>query len=160
MAQMFPSRFIRAADLDGRPYTLTISGVQMEDLERDDGSERSAATVTFKEAKRQLVLNRTNALCIAAMFGDDTDGWLGKRITLYPERDTSPVNETGWCIRVKGSPDLSAPVTATIRLPRRKPQARKLIPTQTGAHEPVFDTETGEAPGPTGFDDITWTGES
>ena len=144
--QLFPSRFIKAGEFGGKPVTLTITHVELNDLEGEDGKAETKAIISFKETKRQWVLIKTNAQCLLAMFGADTDGWLGRRVTLYPERDSSGLSDSGLCIRVKGSPDIKQPITAQIKLPRRKPREVKLIPTKMGASEPVFDEETGELP--------------
>lgn len=148
--QLFPSRFIKAGEFGGKPVTLTITGVDLEELEKEDGTAHNAPIVSFRETKRQWVLIKTNAQCLLAMWGPDTDNWIGKRVTLYPERDASGLSDSGLCIRVKGSPDIDKPVTAIIKLPRRRPQERKLTKTASGRNEqPDFDTETGElAPEP------------
>ncbi len=149
LRQMFHSRFLSAEDFEGKDVTLTIAELKRDSLEREGAPAEAAWTIVFKERRRTgepsiLVLNRTNATLIFAMW-PDTDQWPGKRITLTPERDNSPVNETGWCIRVKGSPDISAAVNVTIKLPRRKPLARKLYKTTPGQHEqPEFDRDIGE----------------
>ena len=41
-------------------------------------------TIWFTNSKRGLVLNRTNNRILRAAFGDDTAGWIGKIIVLYP----------------------------------------------------------------------------
>ena len=143
--QLFPSRFIKAGEFNGKPVTLTITGVEMDDLEKDDGTQHAAAIVSFKETKRQWVLIKTNAQCLVAMWGPDTDAWIGKRVTLFPERDASGLSDSGLCIRVKGSPDIPGPITATIKLPRRKPTARKLIKTGGSAQEQQGFEPEGEA---------------
>lgn len=146
--QLFPGRFIKAGEFAGKPVTLTIAAVALDELEKDDGHTESKAIVSFVETKRQWVLVKTNAQCLVALWGPDTDAWLGHRVTLYPERDTSGLSDSGLCIRVKGSPDISKPVTAEIRLPRRRPQKRTLVPTgitppPEGGGVPV-DSASGE----------------
>jgi hypothetical protein len=131
--QLFPSRFLKAGEMEGNPLTLTIADVALEALESEDGTEKDVAIITFKEPKaKQLRLNRTNGESVRAMFGSEIDDWIGKRVTFYPERDTSGMSESGVCIRVKGSPDIPAPITATIKLPRRRPITRKLEVTGGG----------------------------
>jgi hypothetical protein len=158
--QRHPSRFIKAGEFGGKPVTLTITSVVMEDIESEDGSVKASPIVSFRETKRLWRMNTTNDQSVSAMFGGDDEGWVGKRVTLVPEDDPSGLSDSGKCIRVKGSPDIKSPIEVTIKLPRRKPQKRRLIPIKMGANEPVFDGETGElSDGPGGFDDITWTGE-
>jgi hypothetical protein len=40
--------------------------------------------VWFSNSKKGLALNRTNNRAIRGAFGDDTAGWTGKLITLFP----------------------------------------------------------------------------
>ena len=143
--QLFPSRFIKAGELGGKPVTLTITAVDMDELEKEDGTAKATPVVSFAETKRQWVLIKTNAQCLLAMWGPETDDWIGKRVTLYPERDASGLSDSGLCIRIKGSPDIPGPITASIKLPRRKPITRKLVKTTPGqADAASFDAETGE----------------
>jgi len=147
--QRHPGRFIKAGEFDGKPVTLTIASVDSQDLEKEDGTSKNEAIVSFREkghGGRQLqwVMNKTNDQAISAMFGDEDANWTGKRVTLYPERDTSGQSDSGYCIRVQGSPDIKEAIEMMVKLPRRKPQKKKLIPTRMGAIEPLFDGETGE----------------
>ena len=138
--QLFPGRFIKAGEMHDKPVTLTISGVALDVLESEDGTEKMQAVVNFREIKRQWALNKTNAQCLVAMWGIDSDDWMGRRVTLFAERDASGLSDSGLCLRVKGSPDIDAPITVQVKLPRRRPIPRKLVPT-TGA---VVDDESGE----------------
>lgn len=114
--QLFPSRFLKAGEFQGKAVTLTITNVMLEDLPQEKGGDRAKGIICFAEAKKQLVLNRTNGECIKAMFGRDTDAWKGKRITLYPAPYEGDI-----AIRVKGSPDIAASMTVEIKLPRKRP---------------------------------------
>lgn len=120
---MFPSRFIKAADLKGKPVTLTIESVELNELESDKGKEMKGV-IAFVGAKKKWVLNRTNAKCLQAMWGRETDGWKGHRVTIYP----TTFNDEP-CIRVKGSPELEKPVEFELKLPKKRPKLTRLIPT-------------------------------
>lgn len=76
--EAFPSNYIKASDLQGRSAPVVISHVVMEQL----GDDNKAVLYFFKKRKG-MVLNKTNANSIASMYGEDTDGWEGKEITLY-----------------------------------------------------------------------------
>lgn len=77
----FPSKWLKAHDLTGdTPVTIT-KFKQGDDY--DDG--KPAFEVTFAEFPgKSFGLNKTNASTIAKLHGPDTDGWAGKRITIYP----------------------------------------------------------------------------
>jgi hypothetical protein len=129
---MFPSRFIKAADLQGHEVTLTIEGSNLDELE-GDGGKKTKGIVSFVGKKKKWVLNRTNAMCLKAMWGRETEKWNGHKVTLYP----TTFNDEP-CIRVKGSPELEKPLEFELKLPKKKPKLVKLLPTgKNGA--PVSD---------------------
>lgn len=83
LSEMFPSRWLRAEDLNGEDRLLEIDRVLVERI--GQGPEASDKYVIyFSDEKKGLVLNKTNALVLAKLYGDDTDEWEGKRITLFP----------------------------------------------------------------------------
>ena len=140
--QLFPGRFIKAGEMTDKPVTLKIKSVVLDAIEAEDGTEKMQAVVNFVEIKRQWALNKTNAQCLVAMWGHDSDDWVGKRVTLFAEPDTSGMSASGVCLRVKGSPDIDGPVKAEIKLPRRRPIARTL--TKTTKMSATVDEQTGE----------------
>ena len=73
----FPSSFLKATDATTGDLTLTIDSVVGEDL----GGERKAV-IRFRDSEKRLVLNKTNWGLIEEMYGEETDGWTGKKITL------------------------------------------------------------------------------
>jgi len=83
--EQFPSKFIKAADLNGKDWTLTIDRVEVEIVGPPDDQEEKPI-LHFQGAKRGLLLNKTNALTLAALYGPETDHWTGKQITLYPAK--------------------------------------------------------------------------
>ena len=108
-----------AAEFGGRTPTFTVKSVKLVGLEGEDGRTKDKGVVFFNETDRGLVLCRTNAVLIAAMFGNDTDAWLGKRITLHAQ-DVQLGRETVPGIRVKGSPDIDEVKPCPVKLPKRK----------------------------------------
>jgi len=84
ISQVFPSKYVTAADLQGRPFTLTIKTVTLEEMVTHDNKKVQKPVVWFTNAQKGFVINVTNARTIAALYGDDTEGWTGKRITIYP----------------------------------------------------------------------------
>lgn len=113
--QLYPGRFIKAAELLGKKITLTLADVELDELQGDDG-KKVKCIVSFKETEKKLVACKTNGLSIKEMFGKNIADWLGKRITIF---------EDIWngepCIRVWGSPDIAEEIEMTITLPRRRP---------------------------------------
>jgi hypothetical protein len=85
IGQAFPSKYIKAADLDGKEHKLFILGVKIEDV-GGPGNEEDKPVMYFNSKKKGVVLNRTNAMAVAAKYGDDTEGWVDKEIILYPDQ--------------------------------------------------------------------------
>jgi hypothetical protein len=114
--ELTESAYIKAGQFKGKKPTLTITGVTTTKLEDRKGAEKKKGIVAFQETDKGWVLNRTNIECAKAMFGSETDDWVGKRITLFAAPYEGDV-----AIRVWGSPDISADFQVTIELPRKKP---------------------------------------
>ena len=94
--QLYPSRFLRCADLNGQPMRVVIKGVSREDV----GGEVKNV-LSFTGGAKSLIMNKTNARAIAKALGcDDTKDWRGKAITLVPAV-TDFKGETTDCIRVR-----------------------------------------------------------
>ncbi len=77
---LFPSRFLSAADLQGQEVIATIDRVEIEKF--DDDAQKPI--VYFQGKTKGLVCNKTNFKSIALFAGDDTDGWPGAIIILFP----------------------------------------------------------------------------
>lgn len=79
---LYPKKWISPADIS-RPVTVTISAVSAEEVYNTrERSQEVKAAVSFASAKKRLILNKTQAYTLAHIFGPDTAGWIGKRITL------------------------------------------------------------------------------
>lgn len=74
----FPSKYLKATDLKGRKIQADIDRITTEKVGDD-----SKPVVYFAGKEKGLVLNKTNAMTIAAGYGPEFDGWLGKSIFLY-----------------------------------------------------------------------------
>ena len=77
--ELYPSRFLRYADLDGKPMRVTISGTAREDVFGE-----SKVIMSFADGTKQLILNKTNARAIARILGDETNAWSGRDVMLVP----------------------------------------------------------------------------
>lgn len=107
---------------DGKPkdFVLEIAKVQrglVQSREKPKGEHRPF--VFFKGAQKPLVCNATNAESFSAMAGsEDTDRWIGMRVTLYQTQ-----------VRSKGG----KPVTGI----RVRPMKATAAPDEMGAGQPV-----------------------
>lgn len=85
VSALFPSKYVKAGDLNGKTVTLTIAKLVVEELGHGAEKERKPI-LYFQKATKGLVLNRTNAMTIANLYGDEADEWTGKRISIYPTK--------------------------------------------------------------------------
>jgi hypothetical protein len=78
---LFPSRYLKAHDLQGHEPVVTIARVACEPM----GKTRDVKPVLYFAGKAKgLRLNKTMAVAIAAIAGsDDTDRWPGTAVQLF-----------------------------------------------------------------------------
>jgi hypothetical protein len=120
--QLYPSKFLRAADLNGRPLRVTIAGLKREDI----GGERKVV-LAFTNDTKSLILNKTNGRAIAKALGDETRGWAGKDIVLVPTQ-----------VDFRG--DMVDAIRVRAATPR--PQQQQQAPTNND--EPPFDDDLSD----------------
>lgn len=75
---VFPSNFLKAADLQGQTPTVTIDRIEMQDI----GDDRKAV-IYFQGKQKGVVLNKTNATNISERHGKETGNWIGKKVVLF-----------------------------------------------------------------------------
>lgn len=82
--ELFP--YIQGESLVGKAsVTLTMTSVEAEKLPNHGGQEETKYVLYFKETKKGLILNKTNAARIIALYGRETDEWAGQRISIHSE---------------------------------------------------------------------------
>ena len=97
---LYPSKYLRSADLQGKDVTLTIEKVSVDELQMRGGLRQKKPVVYFAKTEKMLVLNKTNAMTIAELYGLETDEWIGKQITIWPTQDRFGPDVVD-CIRVR-----------------------------------------------------------
>lgn len=102
---MFEGRYLGSwnlIDADGnrRDVTVTIESVAAEMITGNGGRKAKKPVLRFVGKELPMVIGKTVGKTIAAMYGNDTAAWLGKRITIYPGT-TEFGGETVDCIRVR-----------------------------------------------------------
>ena len=99
ISEAFPSKYLKATDLQDRPVTLEISHVAEVDV--GTASDPQVKPVLyFKGKDKGLVLNKTNASTIASKYGDECDDWTGHLVEIFPTT-TQFQGKTVECIRVR-----------------------------------------------------------
>lgn len=122
--EAFPSKYLKAADLQGQQVT-----VRMERIERDNVGDDSKVILYFQGKEKGLVLNVTNKNMIVDLYGPETDDWQGQPIILY-EAMVQYQSKMVPAIRVKGQP--RAPI-------------RPAKPTEKIQHDPRGNSDMDDA---------------
>ena len=105
--KMFDSEYLASWDLE-KDTTVEMAQVVLGEVQGKNGDATKKPILYFKGAKKGMVLNKTNGKIIAAMYGNDTDAWVEKSITLYATTCES-FGDTVDCIRVRpGVPQTAA----------------------------------------------------
>lgn len=111
----FPSKYLKAADLQGRQITVKMTHVASETIGGD-----KKFILYFAGKEKGMVLNKTNWNNIAKVYGDESDDWAGQEIVLF-EAMVDFQGDTVPSIRVRGPsrtpPPKNAPVTASSDAP-------------------------------------------
>src|SRR5690242_5971787 len=88
---IFPSKYLKAEHLNGREPTVTISHCEIQTIKNNKtGKDDQKLIIYFEGKELGLVCNRTNYDRIAYLYGDETDDWGGKKVTLFTEMVQTP----------------------------------------------------------------------
>lgn len=151
------SETLAATDL-AKDVTAKIASVSgaIFDQEGEEGEKKQSrkALIEFAGHDKKLAAGMINCMLIAAMWGDDIEGWVGHWLTIGPDKvEVAGRFKGDPCLRVKGSPELTKTQIVTLALPRRRPFERKLLKTAAGK-EPAYDTQTDEVAAPGQYADV------
>jgi hypothetical protein len=119
-ADVFPSKYLKAADLKGRPLTLTINRAPLEVLNGADGKSDQKTVLYFTETPKKMPLNRVNWDAVVDVTGEvDSDNWAGHKIEVFPTT-TQMGGKTVDCIRIR------TPMVRPSTRPKSKPSAKPI----------------------------------
>jgi hypothetical protein len=77
----YPSKYLRADDLQNREITVIIDHVVMEEIGQE---KQMKPALYFRGKQKGVILNKTNATNIATAYGPDMDAWTGQPVILFP----------------------------------------------------------------------------
>jgi hypothetical protein len=84
--EAFKSGYLSQDDLPN-PVITTIKAAGKEMMSTDDNGQREKPVIYFSDRTKPLVLNMVNWDTIEAAYGTDSEGWLGKPIELFVDRN-------------------------------------------------------------------------
>lgn len=82
---LFPSRYVKAADLRGQTAVVWIEAIDPRaKLTMAGGKTDHKPVVRLRGKEKEWILNKTNALAIAKVHGPNVSEWLGKPVAIMP----------------------------------------------------------------------------
>lgn len=135
ISSAYPSNYLKADDLQGRRFTLTIERVAIENVGGQDNPEHKPC-LYFQATQKGMVLNKTNAMNVSILYGDETDLWVGKQVELYVTQVPFQGRNVP-AIRIMG-PSTQATTLASQPLPDGRPTA-PAVSSQGGLSDPDDD---------------------
>jgi hypothetical protein len=97
---LFSSKYLKAADLRGKPLVVEIADAPTETFETAGGENRKTVLHFRGGRAKSLPLNMTNWDSVAEIAGDDTENWPGCHIELFPTT-TEMKGKIVDCIRIR-----------------------------------------------------------
>ena len=79
ISEVYPSKFLKAADLASRDHKVIIESVVHEKLGDD-----MKPVVSYRGWSKCHPLNKGVSQFIADGLGDETNSWIGREIVIYP----------------------------------------------------------------------------
>ena len=107
--EMFPSNYLTKEDLSS-PRVLVMSNVTRKEVWRKNGKQM-AVVLHFNGNVKPMVLNKTNALVMARIYGTDTGLWTNKPISVYHDPNVMLGRDRVGGVRVRAAADAPAKVT-------------------------------------------------
>ena len=103
----FKSKYLKCADLNGKPIVVTIETTTFETLTAPDGKKQEKLILHFIGAQKTLPLNQINFDSVVDATGeDDSDNWPGRRLELFPSQAQLGAKMVD-CVRIR-KPDQPA----------------------------------------------------
>ena len=150
--RLFPSKYLKAADLEDRDIPIRMRHLHMEPVQNQDGETEEKPVLHFHGTDKRMVLNKTNADTIAGLHGADIEAWRDQPITLFVQHNVQAFGKSVDAIRIRPQ---AAPAATGEALATTQPD----VPTsaQAQAAERVADALDGSvesgAPAATAEDD-------
>jgi hypothetical protein len=131
--EFFAGQFLTGPECKPCP-TFRIAEVRREEVEDPEKPQQKRQKLvvyglSLQGRERPWIVCKTSAILLAAMLGDDVDGWLGRAVTLGFDESVTVDGKRVGGVRPIGAPDLSREMVVQVKLPRRKAKPHTLRPT-------------------------------
>lgn len=109
IGEMIESKYLKQSDIEDE-REFTIKKIGKGNVAREDEPEDMKWMVAFEETKKPMVLNSTNIQLMAKACGsEDTEDWIGKKVTIYVDHNVSFGGKLVGGLRVKVQPPKKKP---------------------------------------------------
>lgn len=99
--QMIESKYLKQSDVDGE-VEVTILKIGQLNVAREDQDPELKWAVKFQEFRKPMVLNSTNLQLLAkACDSEESEDWIGKKVTIYADPNVSFGGKLVGGLRVK-----------------------------------------------------------
>jgi hypothetical protein len=105
--EVFPSNYLTSEDIPEQGIVVTID--RLEPARMPDGAMKQV--MFFAEREKGMILNVTKWNVMERLYGEESDDWIGERITLYPG-ETPFEGELRPCINIKNKKPAAEPKKA------------------------------------------------
>ncbi|NNF60713.1 MAG: hypothetical protein HKN06_05190 [Gammaproteobacteria bacterium] len=79
---LYPSKYLKSDDIGQARVTLQVAAIKLEEVAEN---ENAKPVMHFNGKDKGMVLNKTNALMCAHVWGGDTEAWTGQWLDLFVE---------------------------------------------------------------------------
>lgn len=76
---VFPSKYLKSADLKGSQPILIFERVEIEEMRAGE----EALVAYFRGREKGMVVNKSKANILASVYGPETENWIGEYVQLY-----------------------------------------------------------------------------
>jgi len=108
ISDLIPSKYLKQSDVT-EDTLVTVAALKKTNVARDDEAPDYKYTIKFEEFDKPMVLNSTNIKRLGKALGDDTDDWIGGKVTLYVDPDVEYGGEVKGGLRIRGNVRKAAP---------------------------------------------------
>ena len=75
------SKYLKAADLEGKSIKVTIESVDLVEFD-NDGEKETKPCLSLKGKEKKVVCNATTVMTLGSVYSFDSEAWIGKTIGL------------------------------------------------------------------------------
>ncbi len=128
----FPSTYLEKEDLKAEDGRYIEKRAVVATIASEKVGDDQKMVIYFQNMEKGMVGNRTNADTLADLYGEDTDGWIGREVILYVDPTVMYAGKRVGGLRLKApqAPPVSRPATRpgdVIRGPVRT-QTDRVVP--------------------------------